>query len=114
MLRVLLVSARAPFLVYVHPQFRLDWCTAYQAETDRGIHGCHATDRCPACVLTPEGFALWGENGHRQGFIDASADLAERLEHRAATRGEVFRAGSRMVYLGSCNGRPGPEWGIPK
>jgi len=46
-----------------------------KAEEKRGLHGFHDYSHCVACKLSPDGWELWGENGHLQGHIPQGSDL---------------------------------------
>ena len=81
--------------VYETLAYRVDHCKEYQAQIERGVMGCHQFEKCPDCVITPEGVEYWGENGHRQATLSepVSMEYAEK-------RGWIVKNGGRVHYQG--------------
>ena len=60
--------------------------------------GFHLFATCPNCQCIPEGWEMWGENGHRQ----ASAPTRERLIHWIKTKARE----QWPMQAGGINGLP--------
>jgi hypothetical protein len=75
--------AEVYFVVSVSESWRLVGCAAKRDQEAHGLFGFHSFTSCPDCVLTFEGWELWGENGHKQGAAKDRAGLAHMLRYRA-------------------------------
>lgn len=99
------------FSVTVRPVFRVVSCDAKLAEEKRGLHGWHQFTKCPKCQLLPNGWEVWGENGHMQAHLVTREHLLHWVKIKARerwisqhpmTRGQMwgykFRTGEPMYY----------------
>jgi hypothetical protein len=85
-----------PFRVTECKTFNLLSCDKKRAEEARGLMGFHNFVTCPDCVKTFEGYAYWGENGHKQATLREPADA-----QYIAQRKWVVSPGSPMYYRGN-------------
>jgi hypothetical protein len=53
-----------------------------QAEENRGLFGFHNYTVCPDCQLIPDGWQMWGQNGHCQGSIPVGQNVDDFVSHR--------------------------------
>lgn len=89
------------FLITVSPVQVLDACSIKVDQEKRGLFGFHDFTHCTDCSKHPNGFELWGENGHRQGtFHGDHRGLADLLKYRYRLRNERFRRGSMITLQG--------------
>lgn len=83
------------FVISVCPVTRYHPCELAQAESERGFY-CH-NPRCKDCRREPDGWELWGENGHCQGSAPTRERLAHMLRHKARQQWKT-RDGRLMGY----------------
>lgn len=72
---------KTPFLITITPKNRLFRCPARIKSEMEGSF-CHPP-YCPDCKTVPDGWELWGENGHLQGAFSERPD-AETLKRHAS------------------------------
>ena len=90
------------FTMYLQRVFVVHGCATKRAEEQRGLMGFHDIKRCPACVIVPDGFELWGENGHKQGAIPEGADVVSYLANRLNRDKRLQVAGAPPIhYVGT-------------
>jgi hypothetical protein len=92
------------FHITVHPIAHVHSCATKRAEEARGLYGFHQFTSCPDCQVTPDGFELWGENGHMQGRYPDDGRLLESLACKQRVHGHCrleFAAGRPIYYVGT-------------
>ncbi len=95
------------FFVSVHRVYRVVGCDTKRDQETRGLFGFHNYDRCPNCRMIPSGWEMWGENGHKQGIAENTAQLAHWLKTTARRQWKIqdgkimgyrFRLNAAMYY----------------
>lgn len=86
------------FLAYWQPIFRVQSCKAKLAEEARGLIGFHRFTDCPDCRVIPEGFELWGENGHKQGACPIGSDPLAYLTRRMIRDRDLEVTGGSPIF----------------
>jgi len=97
------------FRVNVCETFRVYSCAVKLEQESRGVFGCHGYHKCPDCRVEPEGYELWGENGHHQASAKDRQQLARVLRYSVMRQfrmrdgrlmGNVIRRGAPQYYVG--------------
>lgn len=97
------------FLVTVSPVCRVIGCQKKQDEENRGLFGFHSFTTCPDCQVIPDGWQMWGENGHMQAAPSTREWMAHWIKVKAREQwktkagllmGYRFRVGSTLYYRG--------------
>jgi hypothetical protein len=97
------------FTVTVSPVCRVIGCQEQRDQESRGLFGFHSFATCPNCQVIPDGWEMWGENGHKQAAPSTRELMIHwvKLKARSQWRTQVgllmgyrFRAGSTIYYRG--------------
>lgn len=97
------------FTVTVSPVCRVIGCGAQQEQESRGLFGFHPFFSCPDCRVIPDGWEIWGENGHKQASPSTREGLVHWVKLKARSQwktqaglvmGYRFVVGSTIYYRG--------------